>query len=355
MTDQAVAAPITHPAASGDGVPYSDTALLAPPGTGRRLRAGLTSSPAYMSLILLALVVFFTVMRPHTFPSLFNVRNVFLDASTLLILSIGMTYVMIAGGFDLSIGSVLVFSGVVAAKTMEAMGTNGIGAVLAGLVACLASGLGWGVFNGFCISRLRVSALITTLGTMGSALGISYLLTDGNDVRTVPDALIAFGNGSVGGVPNLVAVTAVLTALGMVWLHMTRFGRHTFLVGSNPEAARRAGINVGNHILALYALSGLLAGVAAMLSLGRFSTTTLEGHGTDPLEAITAVVLGGTSLAGGSGTVIGTVIGVFIPAVLANGFIIMGVEPFWQMVVIGFVVIGAVYADQLKRQSRDRG
>ena len=105
----------------------------------------------------------------------------------------------------------------------------------------------------------------------------------------------------------------------------------------------------------LYALSGLLAGFAAMLSLGRFSTTTLEGHGTDPLEAITAVVLGGTSLTGGRGTIIGTVVGVFIPAVLANGFIIMGVQPFWQMVVIGFVVIAAVYVDQLKRQNRERG
>ena len=189
---------------------------------------------------------------------------------------------------------------------------------------------------------------------MGAALGLSYLITDGNDVRTVPQTLIAIGTGSLFGVPWLVLISAVLTLLGIISLHMTRFGRHTFLVGSNPEAARRAGINVDNHLLKLYALSGLLAGIAAMLSLGRFSTTTLEGHGTDPLEAITAVVLGGTSLSGGSGTIIGTVIGVFIPAVLANGFIIMGVAPFWQMVVIGFVVIAAVYADQLKRQGRDR-
>ena len=149
-------------------------------------------------------------------------------------------------------------------------------------------------------------------------------------------------------------ITAIFTVVGMISLHMTRYGRHTYLVGSNREASRRAGINVGNHLLSLYALSGLLAGVAAMLSLGRFSTTTLEGHGTDPLEAITAVVLGGTSLSGGSGTIFGTVIGVFIPAVLANGFIIMGVQPFWQMVVIGFVVIAAVYADQLKRENRER-
>ncbi len=353
MTEQ-VAAPATGMLAPDAALGAGGAALLAPPGAARRLRAALFSSPAYMSLILLALVLFFSFMRPHTFPSMFNVRNVFLDAATLLILSVGMTFVMIAGGFDLSIGSVLVFSGVVAAKAMEWMGTDGPLTVLVGLGLCLLSGLAWGLFNGFCITRLRVSALITTLGSMGSALGLSYLLTDGNDVRTVPGSLMAFGTGSLGGVPNLVLCAAALTGLGMVSLHMTRFGRHTFVVGSNAEAARRAGINVNRHLLALYALSGLLAGFAAMLSLGRFSTTTLEGHGTDPLEAITAVVLGGTSLLGGSGTVIGTVIGVFIPAVLANGFIIMGVQPFWQMVVIGFVVIAAVYADQLKRGRRDR-
>ena len=332
----------------------AESPLLAPPGIGRKLRSALSSSPFYMLIILVLMCAFFALMRPNTFASVFNIRNIFLDASTLLVLSIGMTYVMIAGGFDLSIGSVLVFAGVCAAKTMEAMGTDNAGTVLVGILVSLVAGAAWGLFNGFCISRLRVSALITTLGTMGSALGVSYLVTDGNDIRTVPNTLIAVGTGSIFSVPYLVIISAVFTVVGMIWLHMTRYGRHTFLVGSNPEASRRAGINVNNHLLSLYVLSGLLAGVAAMLSLGRFSTTTLEGHGTDPLEAITAVVLGGTSLSGGSGTIIGTVIGVFIPAVLANGFIIMGVQPFWQMVVIGFVVIAAVYADQVKRQGRDR-
>ncbi len=333
-----------------------DEATLVPPAPGwpEKLRAAASSSPAYMGVILVLLVVFFTALRPDTFASAFNVRNIFLDASVLLILSVGMTFVMIAGGFDLSIGSVLVFAGVAAAKTMEALGSDNTATVLLGLIVSLVAGLFWGVFNGYCIARLRVSALITTLGTMGAVLGLAYLVTNGNDVRTVPQTLIAVGTGVVFGVPWLVVITAVVALIGGICLHMTRFGRHTFLVGSNPEAARRAGIDVGRHLLWLYTLSGFLAGFAAMLSLGRFSTTTLEGHGTDPLEAITAVVLGGTSLYGGRGTVIGTVVGVFIPAVLANGFIIMGVQPFWQMVVIGFVVIAAVYADQLKRQNRER-
>ena len=320
----------------------------------RLLRAALSSSPFYMGVILLALIAFFSTLNPNTFASAFNIRNIFLDASVLLILAVGTTYVMIAGGFDLSIGSVLVFSGVVAAQLMLRMGTGNLSTVFAGLAAALLAGLAWGLFNGLCITKLRVSALISTLGSMGAALGAAYLLSDGSDIRTVPDILIALGHGSVFGIPWLVVVTAVVALIGGIVLHMTKFGRTTYLVGSNAEAARRAGINVDGHLLKLYALSGLLAGMASMLSLGRFSTTTLEGHANDPLEAITAVVLGGVSLTGGRGSIVGTVVGVFIPAVLANGFIIMGIQPFWQMVVIGFVVIFAVYLDQIKRRKGDR-
>ena len=326
----------------------------APPSNGRVLKNALSSSPFYMGVILVLLVAFFSFLHPTTFASSFNVRNIFLDAAVLLVLAVGTTYVMIAGGFDLSIGSVLVFSGVVAAQVMLEMDPSSPLTILAGSAVALFCGAAWGLFNGWCITKLRVSALISTLGSMGAALGAAYLVTDGNDIRTVPTALIAFGHGSIMSVPWLVVVTAIVSIIGGIVLHMTRFGRHTLLVGSNAEAARRAGINVSGHLLKLYMLSGLLAGFAAMLSLGRFSTTTLEGHANDPLEAITAVVLGGTALTGGRGSIIGTVVGVFIPAVLANGFIIMGIQPFWQMVVIGFVVIAAVYADQIKRQKSER-
>lgn len=328
--------------------------MSAPQSTGRVLKNAASSSPFYMGVILVLLVAFFSYLHPTTFASSFNVRNIFLDAAVLLVLAVGTTYVMIAGGFDLSIGSVLVFSGVVAAQVMLNMDPDSPLTILTGMAVALLCGAAWGLFNGWCITRLRVSALISTLGSMGAALGAAYLVTDGNDIRTVPNALIAFGHGSILHVPWLVVVTAVVSIIGGIVLHMTRFGRHTFLVGSNAEAARRAGINVSGHLLKLYMLSGLLAGFAAMLSLGRFSTTTLEGHANDPLEAITAVVLGGTALTGGRGSIIGTVVGVFIPAVLANGFIIMGIQPFWQMVVIGFVVIAAVYADQIKRQKSER-
>ena len=315
----------------------------------------LGSTPAiYMGLVLLVLVGFFAAMRPETFPTPFNLRNILLDASTLLVVSVGMTYVMIAGGYDLSVGSVLVFAGVTSAQVMGAVGGDGIGVVLLGVVVALVAGGAWGLFNGFCIAYLRVPPLITTLGSMGSALGIADLMTGGNDVRSVPSGLIDIGSSSILGIPWIVVVAAVVTLIGGVWLHMTRFGRNTYIVGSNVEAGRRAGIAVSRHVMVLYGLSGLLAGLAGMLSLARFATTTIEGHTMEPLQSITAVVLGGTSLFGGLGSVVGTVVGVFLPAVLENGFVIMDVEPFWQAVVIGFVVIAAVYVDQLARRRRDR-
>jgi len=315
----------------------------------------LGSTPAiYMGLVLLVLVGFFAAMRPETFPTPFNLRNILLDASMLLVVSVGMTYVMIAGGYDLSVGSVLVFAGVTSAQVMGAVGGDGVGVVLLGVVVALVAGGAWGLFNGFCIAYLRVPPLITTLGSMGSALGIADLMTGGNDVRSVPSGLIDIGSSSILGIPWIVVVAAVVTLIGGVWLHMTRFGRNTYIVGSNVEAGRRAGIAVSRHVMVLYGLSGLLAGLAGMLSLARFATTTIEGHTMEPLQSITAVVLGGTSLFGGLGSVVGTVVGVFLPAVLENGFVIMDVEPFWQAVVIGFVVIAAVYVDQLARRRRDR-
>jgi ribose transport system permease protein len=339
---QLEAAPAGPPAPAGQ-----------PPAGQSALRRFLQSSPAYMSGVLLVLIVVFSILDP-AFSTTSNFRNIVTDASILLVMAVGMTYVMVAAGFDLSIGSVLVFSGVIAVKAMVALGTDNAFTVVVGLVAACLAGLAWGVFNGFCITRLRVPALITTLGSLGAALGIARLITHGNDVRGVPLTLINVSSGGFLGFGWVVWVALVVTVVGGLVLHFTRFGRWTYIIGSNAEAARRAGINVDRHLLKLYALSGFLAGLAGMLSLTRFATTTIAGHSTDALQVITGVVLGGTSLFGGIGTVVGTVIGIFIPAVLQNGFIVIDVEPFWQEVAIGFILIAAVYLDQLKRRSRER-
>jgi ribose transport system permease protein len=334
--------------------PAGGAVVVGAPARRSALRRHLQSSPAYMTGVLLLLILVFSIVRPAAFPTIDNGRNVLNDAAVLLVMAVGQTFVMVAAGFDLSIGSVLVFSGVVGVKAMEALGTDNAFTVVVGLVVSCLGGLAWGLFNGFCITRLRVPALITTLGSLGTALGIARLITHGNDVRDVPLSLINVSSGGFLGLSWIVWVAVVVTVIGGLVLGVTRFGRHTYVIGSNAEAARRAGIAVDRHLMTLYALSGLLAGLAGMLSLTRFATTTIAGHSTDALQVITGVVLGGTSLFGGIGTVIGTVIGLFIPTVLQNGFIVTNVEPFWQEVAIGLILIAAVYIDQLKRRSRER-
>jgi ribose transport system permease protein len=338
-------------AITADGMLETIAAKLSP--RSRALRRALTSSPAYMSGALATLIVTFAILRPSAFPTTFNAKNILMDGSTLLVMGTGMTFVMVAGGFDLSIGSVLVFAGVASAKAMSALHTDNGLTVAVGLLVALAAGVVWGIFNGFCITRLRVPPLITTLGSLGAALGIAELMTGGTDVRDVPLTLVRVSTSSFLGLSWLVWIAVLVILVGGLVLALTRFGRHTYVIGSNSEAARRAGIDVRRHLLVLYALSGLLAGLAGMLSLTRFATTTIDGHATDALEVITAVVLGGTSLYGGSGFMVGTAVGVFIPAVLNNGLVIMNVQPFWQQVAIGFILIAAVYVDQLKRRRRE--
>ncbi|CAN5453149.1 ABC transporter permease [soil metagenome] len=320
----------------------------------RRLRF-LTDSTALIFLVLLALVAVFALLRPDAFASVNNVRNIFIGAATLLVIAVGMTFVIVSAGIDLSVGSVLVFSSVISIKVMTALGNQGWLVAIAGVAAGMAAGLAWGLLNGALIAKARIPALIVTLGTLGAALGLAQIITGGVNLRGVPVELTeALGFGRVAGIPWLVVVAAVVTAIGIVVLRFTRFGRYTYAVGSNPEAARRAGVKVERHLIKVYALTGMLSGLAGVMSLARFSSTNIGGHLTDNLQAIAAVVIGGTSLFGGIGTVFGTVVGVFIPSVLQNGFVILRVQPFWQEVAVGVVLIAAVYIDQIKRRARER-
>jgi ribose transport system permease protein len=315
-----------------------------------------TGSTTWIILILAAMIVAFSVLEPDSFATINNARNVATNAAILLVIAVGMTFVIITAGIDLSVGSVLVFAGVISAKVMNGMSGDGVDVLIVGLLVALGCGLGWGVLNGLLITKARVPPLIVTLGTLGMALGLAQIITDGVDVREVPQRLVtSIGVGRVfDQIPWLVVIAVGVAVVFGVVLHATRFGRHTYAIGSNEEAARRAGINVDRHLIAVYGIAGTLAGLAGYMSLARFATTTIGGHSTDNLQAIAAVVLGGTSLFGGIGTVLGTVVGVFIPAVLQNGFVITGVEPFWRDVAVGAVLIAAVYLDQLRRRTQYR-
>ncbi|MGP4018038.1 ABC transporter permease [Saccharopolyspora sp. 5N708] len=326
-------------------------------GLGARLTS---SNTLWTGLVLVALCVLFSVLRPDAFPTLFNIQNLLVQAAPLLMLAVGMTFVIITSGIDLSVGSVLVFSGVISAMTMEWLSggdaTNAGWVVIAiGLLVALVGGAVWGVLNGLLVAVARVPALIVTLGSFGAALGAAQLLTNGVDVRTVPSALRqTLGTGtSFVVVPNLVILAAVITLLTIWLLQTTVFGRYTYAIGSNAEAARRSGIKVTRHLVAVYTLTGVLAGLAGFMSLAYFGTTTISGHSNDNLNAIAAVVLGGTSLFGGIGTVLGSVIGVFIPAVLDAGFVMAGVRPFWQPIAVGAVLVAAVWMDQRRRRARN--
>jgi len=317
----------------------------------QRLVAG---SSTWIGLILLALIVVFSLLEYDSFVSTANARNIATDAAVLLVLATGMTYVIITAGIDLSVGGVLVFAGVVSAKAMNAAGGDNWGVIFLGLAVGLLGGLAWGLINGFLVAKAKIPAFIVTLGTLGMSLGAALVISGGVDEREVPFKLITtIGTGrAFDQVPYLVLIAFAVAIVFGVILAATRFGRYTYAVGSNEEAARRAGIPVDRHLIKIYALAGTLAGLAGFLSLARFSTTTLGGHDTDNLQAIAAVVIGGTSLFGGIGTMLGTVFGVFIPAVLQNGFVIIGVNPFWQSIAVGAVLIAAVYLDQLRRRSQ---
>jgi ribose transport system permease protein len=317
--------------------------------------------------ILSFLIVVFTILNGTAFLNFGNFVNIAVDASVLLLLAVGMTFVIITAGIDLSVGSVLVLSSVVGGQVMVTLsGTdaqvqnyqfpNQAVGIPAGIAAGLLTGLVCGLVNGFLITRLKMQPFIVTLGTLGIGLGLAQILTGGINVRFVPTAIqTQIGIRELFGfLPVPVLISVVVAVIAGVVLAKTGFGRYTYAIGSNPDAARRVGIDVDRHLLKVYALSGLLAGLAGILDLARFNTTSIGAHSTDNLASISAVVIGGTSLFGGLGTMIGSVVGTFIPAVLRNGFIIQGVQAFWQEVAVGIVLILAVFVDQWRRSAEER-
>jgi len=316
----------------------------------------------WIFVVLVALVAAFSLVLPSgTFATTFNAQTIAGDASTLLVLAAGATLVIVSGGLDLSIGSVMTFSSVVGALVMKDVagdaGGHPLAAAVAGLAVCLASGLAWGAINGWLIAYVRLPPFVVTLGSLGAALGAARLLSGGSNVSgTPPEIQEKVGLATVAEipVPFILAVVVVL-ACGFL-LARTRWGERNYLCGSNEQAARRGGIPVPRHVFSLYVLSGLLSACAGALELSRFAVASVStGHTTELIAALAAVVIGGASLTGGVGTISGSVVGVLIPVVLANGLLIGGVERFWQDVVVGVILVAAVWFDQWRsaRETRD--
>jgi ribose transport system permease protein len=313
--------------------------------------------------VLLLLVAIFSILSPeHRFLTAGNLTSLGANTSELLLLAAGTTFIMVAGGIDLSCGSIVVFSAVVSAELVSRLSASPTQAaamvfphvalgVLAAVIGGVLAGAAWGFINGFVSVRWDVPPFIVTLGTLGISLGAAQLITGGLNVANVPPNLQrGFGIGRIWGIPWIAIVAAIVVAIMWIVLHETRFGLRTYAIGSNAEAARRAGINVGRQRVQLYVLMGLMAGIVGILDVSRFATASIAAHTNDNLQAIAAAVIGGVSLYGGKGRMSGTVIGAFIPAVLANGFILLGFQPYWQEVAVGTVLILAVYVDQVRRR-----
>jgi ribose transport system permease protein len=323
----------------------------------RWTRKALTANESWTIIALILIMAFFEIKRPTEFLTATNLSLVAENTSPYLVMAVGQTFVILTAGIDLSVGSVLVLSSVVSDEyyVHHGGGAGGWLTVIIGMVIGIAVAAAWGSIQGFLSSKAKIPPLIATLGGYGAALGLSYLITS-TDLPAPPGPLnTTIGLGSVAGVPWLIVISFLITLVFGLVLAYTRFGRYTYAIGSNPEACRRAGINVDMHLIKVYALAGALSGVAGILSLGLESGTTLTGHATDNLIVITGVVLGGASLFGGRGSMLGTFIGIFIPQVLNSGLEILQVNEYWQQVAVGIVLVAAVYLDQFRRRLQDRG
>ena len=292
---------------------------------------------------LIALFIILSIASP-SFLTATNLSSVARQTAVINIMALGMTVVIISGGIDLSVGSILALAGLLGAMTMHTY------PVAAGVMAGLAAGTACGLANGLMITTLRVSPFIVTLGTMGIYRGLALIISKGLPVQQIPDSFSFLAEGNLLGVPFVLWILLVCAAATHVILEHTRLGRYAFSIGSNPEAAFYAGVPVRFHTTAVYALAGLLTGLAGMIESSRLMTgQPTSGQGYE-LTAIAAVVIGGGSLRGGEGSVLGTLVGAFIMGLLANGSDLLGVNPYWQQVVIGAVIIAAVALDEWRKR-----
>jgi ribose/xylose/arabinose/galactoside ABC-type transport system permease subunit len=276
------------------------------------------------------------------FRTLSNVENILQQTSVNGILAVGMTFVVITGGIDLSVGSVLALSGTVAASFAHPDSHCLAIAVLLGL----ATGLVSGMVNGILIAKKRLAPFIVTLGMMTVARGVALVYTNGRPVIDLSDSYNKIGGGFAVGIPFPAIIFLAVVLLGAFILHFTRFGRYVYAVGGNELAAKISGINTDRILIGVYALTGALAGVAAIVLSSRvMSASPATGAGYE-LDAIAAVVIGGTSLSGGVGSVGGTIVGALIIGVMNNGLDLLNVSSYWQQIIKGLIIVLAVLVDK---------
>lgn len=307
----------------------------------------------FQSMLALSVMVLVLTLATNEFLTLENGFNILRQICPNVCLSIGMTLIILSGGIDLSVGAVLAFAGAVAAGLLK----NGVvipstdvfieitssGAILTGLV--MGTVLGW--FNGFSITRFKLPPFVATLGMLSIARGLTMLWTGGFPITRLGEGFAFIGSGRWLGVPMPVWIAGALVALFVLVTERTRFGRQVYAVGGNERAATLSGVNVNRIKLLVYTIGGALSGVAGLLVTARLDSATPNAGLGYELDSIAAVVIGGTSLNGGRGTIMGTVLGCLIIGVLNNGLVLLEVSPFWQQVIKGLVILIAVAVDKM--------
>jgi ribose transport system permease protein len=300
-------------------------------------------------LVFLAIFAVFAARTPN-FATSYNLLNVARQYSELAVVAVGLTMVIIAGGIDISVGSVVGLSSIV-------LGVLAVNMQLNIWVACLlalATGLVCGMINGFVITNLRIQPIVTTLAMMSMARGLAYVLSDARTISGLPTSFTGLDQCSIGPVPLAVVVAMGIVVAGAVVLRQTAFGRSVYAVGSSEEAARLSGINVRQVKMLVYSITGLLAGFSGVMMTARVSCSLPDAGLGFEFEAITAVVMGGSSLKGGEGNVVGTIIGVGIMGILRNGLNLIGVTDTWKVLFLGVMLIAAVLVDNLRVAMRSR-
>lgn len=317
-------------------------------GLKKKLVSGNTMQKllAFSSLILMFII--FSLASPNFFTGT-NLKGILLATAVNGVLAVGVTFVIITGGIDLSIGTVMTFSAVIAGVVITNMGQP----MIIGIIAALAAGGLCGFINGFNVARFKIPAFIATLGMMMITKGLSLVISGAKPIY-FSDSKV-FSQISLGTpflINNAVLIFFGVSIIAAIILNKTLLGRYTFAIGSNEEATRLSGINTRRWLMIIHTVTGVFCGIAGILIASRLnSAQPALGQGYE-LEAIAAVVIGGTSLSGGKGTVLGTIIGAFIMSVLINGLRILSVRQEWQMVVTGIIVIIAVIADEARKRKQ---
>lgn len=294
---------------------------------------------------LIGLVVIFAVMSvlSNEFLTFDNVRNILLQTSVNALLGIGMTFVILTSGIDLSVGSTLALSSAISAQLM----VNHVG-ILPACIVGIVIGAAGGALNGLLVSYGRLAPFIVTLGTQQLFRGLTEVSTKGMPIFNLPNSFSNFGSGMIAGIPTPVIVTAVLFVVGWIVLKKTVVGRKVYALGGNEKVAKLAGVKVNQYLVWIYVIAGVLAALAGLVLTSRLGTAEPTAGSGYELDAITAVVLGGTSLFGGEGSIVGTIIGALILGVIDNGLNLLNVNSFWQDAVKGLIILIAILLDRKK-------